>query len=142
MKPADRRGACCHWRAGPACVLAALLVVSCRSDGDGGQVCTAIFAYVTATAVDGSGQPVSNLAISDTVVRAGAGFDVQQNGYFNAAGIIVVFSDSYAANVRESGDSVRVTGTGAGKGFSVMYQFGTDGCHVRKISGPDTVVVR
>jgi hypothetical protein len=85
---------------------------------------------------------VSNLAIRDTVVRTGISFDVQQYASLNGVGNITVFSDSDAGDVRESGDSVRVTGTGAGTGFSAMYQFGTDGCHVRKISGSDTVVVR
>ncbi len=117
-----------------------MFVASCSSNN--GQVCTANFASVTATAVDASGQPVSNLAITDTVVRTGDGFDVQQNGFFNAAGVLVVFSDNYIGHVRGSGDSVRVTGTGAAKSFTATYQFGTDGCHVRKISGPDTVVVR
>ena len=85
---------------------------------------------------------MSNLAVSDTVVRTRAGFDVAQDGLLNAAGTVVVFSDSDAGDVRPTGDSVRVTGTGIGKRFSAMYQFGTDGCHVRKIAGPDTVVVR
>lgn len=137
------RGAWRHRRAGLACLIAAGLVASCSTASDGGRtVCTALFAYVTATAVDASGQAVANLAIRDTVVRTGTGFDIPQDGFLGAAGTIVVFSDSYAADVRESGDGVRVTGTAAGKSFSAMYQFGTDGCHVRKLAGPDTVIVR
>jgi hypothetical protein len=120
--------------------MAASMVASCGSDG-GGQACTDLFAFITATAINGSGQPVSNLAIRDSVIRTATGFDISQEGTLNSAGTIVVFSDSYLANVRESGEPVLVSGTGAGLGFAAGYQFGTDGCHVRKISGPDTVVV-
>jgi len=116
------------------------MVASCGSDG-GGQACTDLFAFITATAINGSGQPVSNLAIRDSVIRTATGFDIGQEGILNTAGTIVVFSDNYLANVRESGDPVQVSGTGAGQVFAAGYQFGTDGCHVRKISGPDTVVV-
>lgn len=123
-------------------LLASVLALAACGDGDGARVCTASFAFITSVAVDGAGLPVSNLVVTDTVVRTGKGFDVAQNGFFNAAGVFVVFSDSYLADVHEAGDAVRVSGTSGGKGFSATYEFGSDGCHVRKVSGPDTVVVR
>lgn len=117
-----------------------MALVACENSG--GKVCTASFAFITAVAVDGAGQPVSNLLVTDTVVRTGKGFDVLQNGFLNAAGVFVLFSDNQIGEVRESGDAVRVSGTNGSKSFSTLYQFGSDGCHVKKISGPDTVVVQ
>ena len=104
-------------------------------------MCTALFAYVTAVAVDTDANPVSGLAITDTVVRTGHGFAVPQDVAF-PTGTVDLFSDNFIGEVRKSGDAVRVTGTAGGKGFSASYTLGSDGCHVRKIAGPDTVVVR
>lgn len=104
-------------------------------------MCTTIFAYVTVVAVDAGGQPVSGLAVTDTVVRTGHGFAISQDAAF-PAGTVDIFSDNLLGEVRQSGDAVRVIGTAAGTGFNAIYTFGSDGCHVRKIAGPDTVIVR
>ena len=125
-----------HWRL----LLLAVATSACTTSSSGGA-CTAIFAYITAVAVDAGGQPVTGLAVADTVVRTGHGFAVPQDAVF-LAGTVDIFSDNFMGEVRESGDAVRVTGTAAGKGFSASYTFGSDGCHVRKVAGPDTVVVR
>ena len=141
MTQPNPHGACRHWRAGLACILGAASFGACDS-GAGGQACTAIFAYVTATVVDESGQPVLVAGVRDSVLRTGAAFDVAQYGFLNAAGTAVVFSDGNIGAVRQSGDSVRATGTAAGKSFSATYRFGSDGCHITRIAGPDTVVAR
>ena len=104
-------------------------------------MCTALFAYVTAVAVDTDASPISGVAITDTVVRTGDGFAVPQDNAF-PAGTVEVFSDNFIGEVRKSGDAVRVTGIAGGKGFSASYTFGSDGCHVLKLAGPDTEVVR
>ena len=101
-----------HWRL----LLLAVATSACTTSSNGGA-CTAIFAYITAVAVDAAGQPVTGLAVADTVVRTGHGFAVPQDAVF-LAGTVDIFSDNFLGEVRESGDAVRVTGTAAGKGFS------------------------
>ena len=119
----------------------AALAGACGSQSGGGRVCTDLFAFITAIAVDTSGKPVTGLAVSDTVTRTGHGFDVAQQAY-GPDGTVTIFSDSNLGDVRESGDAVRVTGIVGAARFAADYVFGSDGCHVRKVSGPDTVVVR
>ena len=78
--------------------------------------------------------------VTDTVLRSGRELAIAQQGY--PVGAVTIFSDNNVNDVSQSGDSVRVAGVGGGKRFSAMYQFGTDGCHIRRISGPETVVAR
>lgn len=78
--------------------------------------------------------------VTDTVLPSGMALVIAQQGY--PAGSVTIFSDNNVRDVRVSGDSVRVTGVGGGRAFSAMYQFGSDGCHIRKIAGPDTVVAQ
>lgn len=91
--------------------------------------------------VDANGSAVSaTWTVTDTVLHSGKVLSIAQQGY--PAGAATIFSDNNLNDVRQLGDSVRVIGSGIGKAFSAMYQFGSDGCHARKIAGPDTVVAR
>lgn len=132
----DRR-----WLLRSGCLVLAVTIAACSGPGTDG-VCTASFAYLTVHAIDGTGQPVSGLAIRDSVLRTHQAFDVidQSLAQF-VPGTAVLLTDSNIAAVREAGDSVHVTGMTAGESFTANYIFGSDGCHVRKIAGPDTVVV-
>jgi len=104
-------------------------------------VCTALFAYVSLTVRDRSGAPVTGLSISDTVRRTGKAFNVSQTLPL-AAGTYVVFDDSYAADIRDTGDSVRVAGASGTVSFAVDLLLAVPGgCHVQKLAGPDTVAV-
>lgn len=130
--------------------LAASVLCACSShDTEPGYFCTALFAYITVTAVDSAGQPVNDLAIRDSVLRTHQASDVtDQSLALLTPGTYVIFADNYMDSVRASGDSVRVTGTSSSvgpapsPGFSTVYVFGNDGCHVKKLAGPDTVVAR
>jgi hypothetical protein len=102
--------------------------------------CTALFAYITVAARDSGGSPVTGLTITDTVRRTGLAFTIQQS-LSPAPGTYVVFDDNSLARIRSGGDSVRVAGTNGTMGFVADFLFDApDGCHVRKVSGPDTVV--
>ncbi len=129
--------------------LLALSLGACSNSPSGGQVCTALYAYITTTAVDSAGQPVNDLAIRDSVLRTHQAFDItDQSLGISTPGTYAIFSDSYLSAVRESGDAVQVTGNSESTGpgphpqFSTQYTFGSDGCHVKKLAGPDTVVAR
>lgn len=135
---------------GALVLLGVALLGGCSGQSPGsGQVCTALFAYVTTTVVDSTGQPVNDLAIRDSVLRTGHAFDVaNQSLALTTPGSYVILSDNDLDSVRATGDSVRVSGSSVNAGpapspgFSVTYVLGSDGCHVKKLAGPDTVVAR
>jgi len=54
---------------------------------------------------------------------------------------VTIFSDGFLQAIRASGDEVIVVATAAGRSGSADYRFGSDGCHVRKLAGPDTLVI-
>ena len=108
--------------------------------GTGPAVCTASFAMITATVVDGAGQSISDVTVIDTVRRTGAVLDVTGTTPASGPGV-TIFSDGFLQTVKASGDEVIVVATAAGRSGSADYRFGSDGCHVRKLAGPDTLVI-
>jgi len=109
--------------------------------GTGPSACTASFAMVTAAVVDGSGQALSDVSVTDTVRRTGTVLEVTQTPPPFDPGTAVIFSDAFLSAVFPAGDDVSVVATAAGRSGSAQYRFGSDGCHVRKLAGPDTLVV-
>ena len=105
-------------------------------------VCTALFAEISVTALTQNGAPVSGLAISARILRTSQSFTVAQYGG-GGPGTYVVFDDNFRDRIRTSGDSVRVTGSDSVLGFTADFLFDVPGgCHVRKVAGPDTVMVQ
>ena len=126
-------------RISPLLVLSAAVAgaLGCTDDM-AGTVCTDSFAYVQVRAQTTAG-PIMGLTISDSVLRTGARFPVPQNG-ITVPGTYVILDDNFRGQLRTSGDSVQVTGWEGGLVFSAVYVFDVpDGCHVRKVSGPDVV---
>jgi hypothetical protein len=116
-----------------------IALVGCET---GPSICTASFAMITATIVDGNGQTVTGVSVRDTVGRTGRILDVQQEnpGTFDP-GIAIIFTDAFITAIRRGGDDVTTVVTADGLIGSAEYRFGSDGCHVRKLGGPDTIVV-
>lgn len=106
-------------------------------------VCTALFAAIPVMVQTQGGAPVTGLTITATNVRTGQSFGVSQSlGGGNGPGTYVVFDDNLRDRVRTSGDSVRVTGSDSALRFTEYFVIDVPGgCHVRKVLGPDTVVV-
>jgi hypothetical protein len=121
---------------GAAVVLAALAACSDPLNSD----CSTLHAYVAVVALDTSHTPVSGLVIADTVIRTGEAVTVQQINL--PAGTYVVFDDGSKNSIRPTGDAVRVVGVLGPAQFSATFVIGMQGCHVHKISGPDTVIVQ
>ena len=89
------------------------------------------------------GAPLAGIAITDSVLRTHERFAIPQSFNGWSPGTFQVFDDSFSGRIRESGDAVRVTGSNHILSFSADFVFGVpDGCHVAKLSGPDTVVAR
>jgi hypothetical protein len=109
-------------------------------------VCTAEFASLTATVGNGTGQPLPGLSVTDTVRRTGAVLQVTVGSPstdlpLDGFATVVIFSDAFLDAVRPTGDDVVVSVAADGHSGGATYRFGTDGCHVRKLAGPDSVVV-
>ena len=122
--------------------LLSVALAGCSSTPSGPYLCTDIYAYLTAIAVDTAGQPVSGLTIRDSVPRTGAAWDETQQPVLGA-GSVVIFSDGDQQRVsRTRTEPVTVSGHGTAGSFSASYVFDATGCHVEKVSGPDSVVVR
>jgi hypothetical protein len=118
------------------------VLAACNADL-GGKICTTSFALIPVVVVNAQGAPLTGISITDSVLRTHERFAVPQSFNGWSAGTFHVFDDSFISKVRESGDAVRVTGTNGTLSFGADFVFGApDGCHVTKLSGPDTVVAR
>jgi len=124
---------------GTSVVALAALATGCNEQ----TVCTLEFAYVVLKVQDTQGAAVTGLAISDTIVRTDQGFAVPQDLPFLDPGTYVVLSDDHTTLIRSGPQQVRVAGTKNGiTAFTADFLFDApNGCHVRKLAGPSTVVV-
>jgi hypothetical protein len=124
-------------------LLAGLALSGCKSHGDSGGVCDDLYATIGAAVIDSTGASVtalSGLVVQDSVLRTGSVTTVAQLGF--PAASATVFTDNQIGTVMQHGDSVFVVGTLGARTFRSGYRFGSDGCHVAKLAGPDTVTLR
>ena len=119
-----------------------LILVSLLGCGDQPTYCTELFAMLRVTVLTQGGAPVSGLTISATTLRSGQSFTVPQQSVGGEPGAYVVFDDNLRDRIPASGDSVRVTGSDIAPRFTEYFVIDVPGgCHVRKVSGPDTIMV-
>jgi hypothetical protein len=108
-------------------------------------VCTGEFVAVTAAVVNRTGQALAGLRVHDTVVRTGAIIHITPTplGDLPAEGpsAVPIFTDEFKDAIRPGGDVVSVVVSAGERSANARYEFGTDGCHVQKLEGPDTLVV-
>lgn len=132
-------------------ILLALGLSGCLDDTDGPSndcLCTAVFVQVAISVVDSQDQPVSDLDLEVTFVRTGEVLDPDLLGSDPISGRYAIFNDSFLNRIawqnQGRGEELRVVGRSSEGGFSQTYRVGvTDECrcHVRKVSGPDSVLV-
>jgi hypothetical protein len=97
---------------------------------------------ITATVVNPVGQPLDALQVTDTIRRTGAVLPVSSSGGLPAeASSVLIFSDDFKESIRRGGDEVVVVVSAGGHSAAGLYRFGSDGCHVQKLSGPDSLTV-
>ena len=103
-------------------------------------ICTLEFRIFTVTVVDAAGEPAEGVSISVRRVSDGADL-TQPNDLVQGPGVYVIMTDGNGDDVSQDGTAVEVVGTLGDTGFTAEYNFSRDacGCHVNKISGPDTV---
>lgn len=123
-------------------ILVALAVPGC-SDDDGlvpPFACTEEFRSWVVTVLDDAGAPVAGLEVDVTREASGASLPYGEPGF--TPGTYRIMDDAMADELRIDGEPIAVEGSGGGLSFRADYVFGADvaRCHVRKISGPDSVV--
>ena len=109
-------------------------------------LCSDQLVALTAAVVNDTGQPLTGLSVTDTVLRTGAVLEVTADSppsNLPAVGLpaTMIFSDEFREAIHATGDEVVVVVSAEGHSGSGRYQFGSDGCHVQKLAGPDTLVV-
>jgi hypothetical protein len=128
-----------------ACAVLALVVsgpaLSC-SDPSDGCVCTASFAFYNVAVVTASGAPVTGLTPTVTVIRTGQHLTPSVSAAGNQ---YPVFSDGEISQIDPAGEAVHFAAGNAQGSTAGDYVFDAPGachCHMRKVSGPDTLVLR
>jgi hypothetical protein len=119
-----------------------LSVVACSDDSMPGGACTASFAMIGVTVVDGAGQPVPGASITATLVRTGQVL-VPTTLMLTAPGTYVLVDDGSSSLLRRSGDAVQAHIAKGALATTADYVIALEGgCHVSRVSGPDTVTLQ
>ena len=125
-------------------ILIAVLIYSC-SEVDNDCICTEEFRSYLVTVVDTIGVPVDSLTIS-IKDKDGDELDVRQQDQIFGPGKYTVLDDSFI-NLFVSpavSEKVTFTATNGTRNVTGEYLFNTDKCrcHINKVSGSDTLVLR
>lgn len=117
-------------------------MAACSEVSDPGIACTEVFAMSSVYVRDTTGAPVANATLRTILLRTGEQL-VPQTLALLAPGNYVIVDDGARNTIRETGDTLGVTGTSSSGSFSAVYVFDVpQGCHINKVSGPDTVTAR
>jgi len=108
--------------------------------------CADVLTAVTTSVVNGTGRPLAGLSVTDTVSRTGAVLHVSAGSPAdtlptNGIGRVPIFRDDLRSALGPTGDEVVAVVTAEGHSGSGRYRLAFDGCVVRKVAGPDTLVV-
>ena len=129
--------------------LALFLFTSCDSlFSDDERICTTEFKQSNVViAGEGSNQPIQSVQLSVLHKESGDTLDICQSGACSddpeiEPGKYIIFHDGYQDTVDRDGEDFVVHGMkGDSIDFSQDYTFGTNGCHIEKLAGPDTIFV-
>lgn len=117
------------------------LVAACR-DGSSIAGCSESLAFVSVQAVDTLGLPATGVAVSHYLPRSGRVLVVPQDTDLVVQGRYVVLTDIQRGQILPAGDTVRMTGIQGATSFVADFLLDVpDGCHIRKLGGPDTVAL-
>ncbi len=116
-----------------------LLTAGCVAEPEG-FACTAIYVTVGVTVLTESGAPADSVEITVTNRRTGTRYEIGDD--FSGRGYYTIFTDRYYNQISSKGEPIRVTGRKGTLGFVADYQIAGGDCHIAKLAGPDTVVIR
>ena len=130
---------------GSPLTLAAIGVLSagCHSTALPGCVCTTLFAIIQVTVVDTTAAPLAGLSPAITLLRTSQSIVPDQTGV--GGGRYNVITDGEHSLIRPSGDTLRFVVTAGARSARADFAVdepGSCACHVNKVSGPDTLVLR
>jgi hypothetical protein len=121
-------------------LLASVGLLGC--DQQSTEVCTAMFAVSTVTVVDAGSAPAAGATVTTTLVRTGETLTPTTLMDF-VTGVYPILDDGAIPRLRPSGDSIRVRAHQGAASAEAIYRFEIPGgCHIEKISGPDTLVLQ
>lgn len=127
-------------KAGVAAML--LSAAGCADDSMPGSVCTASFATITVIVVDGQSQPVTGASVTARLVRTGQTL-VPATLMLTVPGTYALVDDGSTHLIRRSGDAVQASISKGSQSVTADYVVAVaDGCHISKVSGPDTVSLK
>ena len=120
-------------------LLLALAVAAC---GDDAEECTTEFRVATVFVEDQAGAPVTDAGVQTYLGRTGELVPVTTLIDL-LPGHYPILDDNATSLIHSSAEPFRVTAVrGAGTPVEAPYTFRTpNGCHIEKVSGPDTLVV-
>ncbi|MEO8029733.1 MAG: hypothetical protein ABI765_02725, partial [Gemmatimonadota bacterium] len=94
------------------------------------------------TVIDTTGAPVQAATVSTVLIRTGETLPITSL-LDPVAGMYPILDDGSIPHLHASGDSIRVTAVDGAASVASVYHFDVPGgCHISKVSGPDTLVVR
>lgn len=134
----DHRLGCTHRMIVAA---AALWLIGCAEAPSNSCVCTEEFRTYVIVVVNAAGTPVPNLTPTVTLVRTGQLITPQSSP---VGGHYPVISDAELPLIQSSGEIVRfavASDQGAGTA-DITFAATPCRCHIEKVSGPDTLVLR
>ena len=121
-----------------------IVAVSC-STVDEDCLCTMEYRYTLVTVVDTLGTPVDSLTVT-IKDNDGDELDVQQESSIFGAGKYTVLNDSFTHILCSCGTPQQIyfSATDGNRIADGEFIFNTDECrcHINKVSGPDTLVLR
>ena len=124
----------------PASILATSLLAACHEASTG--VCTEVFAIATVTVVDSVSAPAATATVTTTLLRTGETLTPTSVMDF-VTGVYPILDDGAVPKLRIAGDSIRVRAVQGAAAAEAVYRFEVPGgCHIERVSGPDTLVVR
>ncbi len=127
-------------------IVVLVLAVGCTSSVE--APCSLEFRSYNITVLTHSGELADSVDISITVGESDESIDpctelrgenCNQEG---EEGFYVIFHDGFKDKIAKGENvTVTVTGVSGDARFSEQYVFTNDGCHIRKVAGPDTVTL-
>jgi hypothetical protein len=124
-------------------VLVAPVTGSCGLFGADDCTCTLEFRQYVVRVVDSAETPVVGLQPIVTVVRTGQ--EIDNRRYRLDDGYYTIISDAQRRAIDPDGELLRFSAVSDERSASADYVFdipGPCGCHVNRVSGPDTVVLQ
>ncbi len=123
-------------------------LISCTSDLSDSDLCTAEFRAYSITVLTPVGQPADSVNIDVFNQASGKKYPVCNTDIFNPENCnigresrYVIFHDAFDS-ISAEGEAIVVKGNKGNLSFRDSYIFRYDGCHIRYVSGPDTVYIQ